>query len=157
MGCTKTFGLCSPGPTSLQALLFPPCSTHCPPSARLQTDSAFCILQNFAGHLLDTPVSMAQMVKILPAMCETWVRTLGWENPLEKGMVTHFNILAWRILWTEEPGELQSTGLQRLGHNGATHTLTLSCPQADKVVVVGGGVFQASPCPFFSSHSNATS
>ena len=42
---------------------------------------------------------------------------LGWEDPLEEGMATHSNILAWRILWTEEPGGLQSTGLQRVGHN----------------------------------------
>ena len=55
-------------------------------------------------------------VKILPAMWETWVQSLGWENPLEKGMANHSGILAWRIPWTEEPGRLQSMGLQRLGH-----------------------------------------
>ena len=48
------------------------------------------------------------MVKNLPAMLETWVQSLGWEDPLEKGMVTHSSILAWRIPWTEEPGGLQS-------------------------------------------------
>ena len=53
---------------------------------------------------------VAQMVKNPPAVLETWVRSLGWENPLEKGMVTCSSILAWRILWTEEPGGLQSTG-----------------------------------------------
>ena len=53
---------------------------------------------------------VAQMVKNLPAMQETWVQSLGWENRLEKGMVTHSSILAWRIPWTEEPGELQSMG-----------------------------------------------
>ena len=52
------------------------------------------------------------MVKNLPAMRETWVGSLGWE---EEGMVTHSSILAWRILWTEEPGELQSMGSQRVG------------------------------------------
>ena len=52
------------------------------------------------------------MVKNLPAIQETQVRLLGWEDPLEKGMATHSNILAWRIPWTEEPGGLQSTGLQ---------------------------------------------
>ena len=52
------------------------------------------------------------MVKNLPAMQETWVRSLGWEDPLEKGKVTHFSIFAWRIPWTEEPGKLQSMGLQ---------------------------------------------
>ena len=55
---------------------------------------------------------VAQMVKNLPAIQETWVRSLGWEDPLEKEMATHSNILAWRIPWTEEPGRLQSTGLQ---------------------------------------------
>ena len=51
---------------------------------------------------------MAQMVKNPPAMLEIWVRSLGWEDPLEKGMTTHFSILAWRIPWTEEPGGLES-------------------------------------------------
>ena len=46
-----------------------------------------------------------------------WVRCLGWESPLEKGMATHFNILAWRIPWTEEPGRLQFMGLERAGHD----------------------------------------
>ena len=46
----------------------------------------------------------AQLVKNLPAMQETWVQSLGWEDPLEKGMATHSSILAWRIPWTEEPG-----------------------------------------------------
>ena len=60
------------------------------------------------------------MVKNLPAMQktqETWVRSLGWEGPLEEGMATHFSILAWEIPWTEEPGGLQSIQLQRVGHN----------------------------------------
>ena len=51
---------------------------------------------------------MAQRVKNLPAMQETHVRSLGWENPLKKGMAIHFNILAWRIPWTEEPGGLHA-------------------------------------------------
>ena len=50
------------------------------------------------------------MVKNLPAMPETRVQSLGWEDPLEEGMATHSSILAWRILWTEEPGGLQSVG-----------------------------------------------
>ena len=65
--------------------------------------------------MLGFPV--AQMVKNLPAMQETWVRILGQEDPLEKEMATHSSILAWRIPWTEEPGRLQSTGLQRVRHN----------------------------------------
>ena len=60
---------------------------------------------------------MAQMVKNLPAVQETTVRSLGWEDPLEKGMATHSSILAWRIPWTEKPGGLQSMGLQRVGHD----------------------------------------
>ena len=60
---------------------------------------------------------VAQRLKLLPPMWETQVRSLGWEDPLEKEMVTHSSILAWRIPWTEEPGRLQSTGLQRVGHD----------------------------------------
>ena len=55
---------------------------------------------------------MAQQVKNLPAMQETQVKSLGWEDPLEKGMATHSSILAWRISWTEEPGMFQSMGSQ---------------------------------------------
>ena len=57
------------------------------------------------------------MAKNLAAMQETWVQFLGQEDPLEKGMVTHCSILAWRIPWTEEPGGLQSMGSQRVGHD----------------------------------------
>ena len=60
---------------------------------------------------------MAQKVKNLLAVEESGVRFLGWEDPLEKGMATHSSILAWRILWTEEPGRLQSMGLQRVRHD----------------------------------------
>ena len=60
---------------------------------------------------------VAQLVKNLPAMRETWVRSLDWEDPLEEDMATHFSILAWRIPWTEEPGGLQSMGPQRVGHD----------------------------------------
>ena len=59
---------------------------------------------------------MAQMVKRLSAMQETWVRSLGWEDPLEKEMAAHSSTLAWKITWMEEPGRLQSMGLQRVGH-----------------------------------------
>ena len=60
---------------------------------------------------------VAQRVKNLTAMWETQVRSLGWEDPLQKGMATHSSILAWRIPWTEEPGGLQSTGSRRVGHD----------------------------------------
>ena len=58
-----------------------------------------------------------QMVNNRPAMQETWVRSLGWEDPLEKEMATHSRTLPWEIPWTEEPGGLQSMGLQRVGHD----------------------------------------
>ena len=60
---------------------------------------------------------VAQMVKRLPAMRETWVLSLGREDPLEKEMATHSNTLAWKIPWMEEPDRLQFMGLQRVGHD----------------------------------------
>ena len=60
---------------------------------------------------------MAQMVKRLSTMWETWVQSLGREVPLEKEMATHSSILAWKTPWTEEPGRLQLVGSQRVGHN----------------------------------------
>ena len=60
---------------------------------------------------------VAQMVKNLPPMQETQVRSLGQEDPLEKGLASHSSILAWRIPWTKEPGRLQSMGLQRVRHD----------------------------------------
>ena len=60
---------------------------------------------------------VAQMVKNLPTVQETWVQSLGLEDMLEKGIATHSSILAWRIPWTEEPGGLQSMGSQGVGHD----------------------------------------
>ena len=60
---------------------------------------------------------VAQMGNTLPAMWETWVQSLAWEDPLEKGMATYSSVLAQRIPWTEKLGELQSMGLQRVRHN----------------------------------------
>ena len=60
---------------------------------------------------------VAQMVKRLPTMRETWVQSLGQEDLLEKEMATHSSIFAWKIPWMEEPGRLQSMGSQRIGHN----------------------------------------
>ena len=57
------------------------------------------------------------MVKNSPAMQETWIQSLGQEDPLEEGMATDSSILAWKIPWTEEPGGLQSMGSQRVGHD----------------------------------------
>ena len=68
------------------------------------------------------PSLVAQLVKNPPAMWETWVRFLDWEDPLEKEMATHSSILAWRIPWREEPGGLQSMGSQRVRHNSVTFT-----------------------------------
>ena len=66
------------------------------------------------------------MVKNLPAVQETCIQSLGWEDPLEKRMATHSSIVAWRIPWTEEPGKLQSMGSQRIRHDWATNTFTLN-------------------------------
>ena len=60
---------------------------------------------------------MAQKVKNLAAIQETWVQSLGWEDPLEKEMATHSSVPAWRIPWTEEPGGLQFMGSHRVGHD----------------------------------------
>ena len=68
---------------------------------------------------------VAQMVKNLPTVQETWVQSLGREDPLEKGLATHSSILAWRIPWTEEPGRLQSMGLHRVRLDGVTNTCTV--------------------------------
>ena len=60
---------------------------------------------------------VAQMVKNLPAMQESWVQSLGMENPLEEGMATHTSFLTWRTPWTQESGRLQSMGSQKVGHD----------------------------------------
>ena len=65
-----------------------------------------------SGHSLVT-----QRLKHLPGMWETWVQSLGWEDPLEKEIANHSRTLAWRIPWREEPGRLQSMGSQRVGHD----------------------------------------
>ena len=93
------------------------------PSQKPQTESYHirCHLIN-ATYLLEWligihPNGVAWVVKNLPAMQETQVQSLGWVDPLEKGIVNHSSILAWRIPWTEEPGELQSMGSTRVGHD----------------------------------------
>ena len=78
------------------------------------------MVTSFVGvrNILELPVTLvAQTIKNLPAMLETQVRSLGWEDPLEKRMATHSSILAWRIPGTEEPGRLHSMGSQRVGHD----------------------------------------
>ena len=81
---------------------------------------------------------VAQMVKNLPAKQKIWARSLGWEDPLEKGMATHSNILAWRMPWTEEPGRPHSMGSQKARHDWTTNTLTLAKD--------GGGGLVAKSC-----------
>ena len=82
---------------------------------RRATVEVFVSILLSSAHLCD-------LVKNPPAMRETWVLSLGWEDPLEKGMATHSNNLAWRIPWTEEPVRLQSTGSQRVGYDWVTFT-----------------------------------
>ena len=71
------------------------------------------------GHVLclEGASLVVQTVKSLPAVQETRVRSLGWEDPLEKEMATHSSTLSWKIPWTKEPGRLQSMGSQRVGHD----------------------------------------
>ena len=81
---------------------------------------SFCVVQgkvstSFIDNMRASLV--AQMVKNLPVMWETQIRSLHWEDPLEKEMANHANILAWRISWTEEPGGLESMGFHRVGHD----------------------------------------
>ena len=81
---------------------------------------------------------VVQMVRNLPAMRETWVWPLDWEDHLEEGMATHFSTLAWRIPWTEEPGGLQSTGSQRVRHDWLTkHSMATTKPAHDVISWTG--------------------
>ena len=77
-------------------------------------ESCSAALENLV--LLSRASLVAQMVKNLPIIRETWVLFLGWEDPLEKGVATHSSVLAWRIPWTVEPGGLQSRESQRIRH-----------------------------------------
>ena len=104
--------------------------------ARLRNESRFSVLSERKGPFAATRFGVriqafhyaftntntrtslvAQTVKHLPTMQETWIQSLGWEDLLEKDMATHSSILTWRIPWTEEPGGLQSMGSQRVGHD----------------------------------------
>ena len=91
--------------------------------------------------------TVAQIVKKLPAMPETQVRLLGQEDALEKGMATHSSILAWRILWTEEPGRLQSMGSQRVRHDRVTKAFAF---QNNSSVLLY--LFRGSVCSFSWLH-----
>ena len=76
---------------------------------------------------------MVQRLKRLPGMQETQVRSLGWEDPLEKEMATHSSTLAWRIPWREEPGKLQSLGCKESDTTERLHFTLSICPETDKV------------------------
>ena len=89
-------------------------------------------LEVMYGLWYSSPV--AQRVKCLPAVWETWVLSLGWEDPLEKEMAPHSSILAWKILWTEKPGGLQSMGSQRVEHDWAASLWSVVAPQVMLVV-----------------------
>ena len=80
-----------------------------------------------------------QTVKNLPAVRETWVQSLVWEDPLEKGMATHLSFLAWRIPRTEQPVGLLSIGLQRIGHDWATNAFTFFHPLSWRLGAVSSG------------------
>ena len=82
-------------------------------SAKKQSELSYYLLDEEDGHPGPGSASLvAQLVKKLPAAQETWVRFQGWEDPLEKEISTHSSILAWKILWSEEPGGLQCMGSQ---------------------------------------------
>ena len=76
-----------------------------------------CGFRSCWGQTVIWAFLVAQMVKNLSLIRETWVRSLGWEDPLEEGMATHSSILPWRIPWAEAPGRLQSTGSQRIRYD----------------------------------------
>ena len=83
-------------------------------------------LDQLFGHYIDIGVFfVAQTIKNMPVMQKIWVRSVGQEDHLEKGMTVHSSILAWRIPRTEEPGRLQSVGLQTVGHDWVTNTATM--------------------------------
>ena len=97
----------------------------CPGRAPTLTGKSKQLPSESALHIWFEEKSLvAQMVKNLPAMQETRVQSLGWEEPLEKGMATQSSILAWRIPWTVEPGELWSIKSQKAGHDWVTNTFT---------------------------------
>ena len=86
-------------------------ATSCP----IQKTERSCVPEGSGG--VDSTIATGSWRILLPIMWEARVRSLGWEDPLEKEMATHSSILAWRIPWTEEPGRPQSMGLQRVGHD----------------------------------------
>jgi len=90
---------------------------HHPLDSPLSSPSTLTTWRSLSEIILGSQSLVAQMVKSLPAVWETWVRSLGREDPLEKEMATHCSILAWKIQWMEEPGRLQSVALKRVGND----------------------------------------
>ena len=84
-----------------------------------------CLLETESKYYWCWASLVAQMVKNRPETQETWIRSLGWENQLEKGMATYSSIFAWEIPWTEDPGQLQSMGSQRVRQDRVANTYTL--------------------------------
>ena len=103
------------------------CSEFSPPVDEARNKYRLCLRLSVLGLVckingLFRTSQVAQIVKCPPARRETWVQSLGWEDPLEKEMTTHSSTLAWKMPWTEEPGGLQSMGSQRFGHDWMTDT-----------------------------------
>ena len=96
-----------------EKLRLPIDTQRCSPEDELMCTSSVSF-DHLKKIILKIASLVVQMVKNLSSMLETQVQSLGWQDPLEKGMATHSSILAWRIPWTEEPGRLQSLGLQRV-------------------------------------------
>ena len=117
--------------TSAELLVFPDSSVGKESACSAGDPSLIPGLGRSPGEGIGYPLQyswaalVAQLVKNLPAVWETWVQSLGWEDLLEKEMATHSNTLAWKIPWTEEPGRLQSMGSQRVWHDWET-SLSLS-------------------------------
>ena len=105
-----------------------------------------CYQAHFIDHHPLIPSLVAQTVKHLPTMLETWVRSLGQEDPLQKEMTTHSSTLAWKILWVEEPGGLQCMGLQRVGHNRVTWLLNSFLPSKHLVLSSFTKIFIVRSC-----------
>ena len=114
----------------------PACSMYCSPTLSLCLVFKYCKKPTHTDAYFTHTITcspgqaslLAQTVKNLPAMWETRVQSLGWENPLEKAMATQFSILAWWVPWTEAPGRLKSMDLERVGHDWATNTHILARP-----------------------------
>ena len=107
------------------------------PCSESLTPTPSCHRPYFPPWQWASPV--AQTVKHLPAMWETWVQSLGWEDPLEKEMATHSSTLAWKIPWKEEPGRPQSMGSQRVGHDRAP-SLSLHARWPGAALPLGKGI-----------------